>query len=1180
MRGNGEALACVLQENTLHKVAGSRLLSAGRFWEKNMSVNRFTSFLLASALGLGAFACGDDSGSKSSNNPTDPMADAGATDEGSETDEGSTDDEGTDPETTDATTDPPEETDGSTDGTDTDPEEPSISVQPEPEPEPDPELPTEPGDGETEFISELSTAGGSTAAVGGIGGANGGAVSAPSTDATGADGAVEAAPTPTPAPADPVMSPTPAPEVDPARAIAEADILQIRDDTLYALSTYNGLTLIDISNPTELNQLGLYRTLATPFEMYLEDEIAIVLFNDSQTYIYDEDLGTYRWQMSSRVQALDTSDPRNIHVLGEFTVPGRITDSRLVGEIMYLVTEQWAGCWRCEPTPNTTVTSFDVSDPSDTTQIDQLQLLSPPDTYTGDRTIAVSEDRIYVSGWEWRTYEAGRQQTGSITVVDISDPAGYLTEGAKIDLGGQVSNRWQMDEYEGVLRVISQPGGWGSTNPPVVETFQINSSLDLAPLGSLTMTLPERENLQSVRFDGERAYAVTVLQTDPLFTFDLSDPASPQQMGDIEIPGSIYHMEPRGDRVYAIGFDQTNEVGALHVSLFDVSDMEAPVMLERVNFGGDWGTFAEDKDRIHKSFRLLSELGLIVVPFSGYEYDELGCQAEHQSGIQLVDYTEDSLDIRGVAASIGRARRAFVHDDSLFSVSDNTVQSFDIENRDEPVDLDVVDIARNISSTRVVNDHLMRFGADWYTNRTILDMTPVEDAGFAQPLAEVNLSELFGENEYNCTSAIRWTGQVFVRGNYAYVPRFEYTYRDEDGAYVYENQLTFYIVDMTDGENPEPIGKFSTEPALSNEYIGSITQTDNALLIGRTRLVQVAMPNPNGSPQPIISTVPQFSYDIIDLRTPEAPVHASTFDVPRLLADYGWGMPIPYCAIDMYWGWWGGYYYPYYYPFYYYGYPRGYGNALVSGDIVASQHYEVVDYAGRVKYYLDRIDVSDPENPQLLEPINIPGSVVHFDADDSEIITLDYVRDVVPTDDFDACYQLSPYAYFDERLGECNVFQRTLNSLTLEDDKARRLSSVLIDDEWRTTAVAVSDERVFLTQQQVPDPEQPTTTALLPKRIKAYRTTADAEFQEIANVPLEEELYYPYGNSGLRARGRRVFDASPGQMMVLDTVDAMSPRVSRHEMPGYACSALEVADDKAYCALGTRGVEIFDLAAE
>jgi uncharacterized secreted protein with C-terminal beta-propeller domain len=1051
--------------------------------------------------------------------------------------------------------------------------------------ESDPDLPTIEGDNKVEFISDLATVPGT-----GSRGSNSGSGSVtvgdsaqspnagqgPAVDNGGGstDPAVPAPPS--------TPSPSPTPEqpatMDPARAIAEADVIQVQGDTLYALSTYNGLSLIDISSPDDMKMLGLYRTLATPFEMYLEGNTVIAMFNDYSRYTYDETSQGYVWRNTSRVQALDTTDPANIIVTGEFDVPGRVTDSRLVGDVMYLVTEQYSGCWQCEPVPNTTVTSFNVSDPANVEQIDQLQFMSPPDTYVGERTIAVNEERIYISGWEYRA-TSDYNYTGSIQVVDISDPNGDLAEGAKFDLGGQVSNRWQMDEYEGVLRVISQPGGWGSQNTPVVETFNVQSATDITPLASLPMQLPQQENLQSVRFDGTRAYAVTVYNTDPLFTFDLSDPANPRQMGDLVIPGSIYYMEPRGDRVYAIGFDPTNAEGALHASLFDVSDLESPVMLERVNFGGDWGNFAEDQDRIHKSFRLLDAEGLIVLPFSGWEYDNLGCQSVYQSGIQLIDFTTDTLTKRGVAPSVGTARRALTHEGALLAVSDNAVQSFDIEDRDAPQALDLVDVARNITNISVVGDSLMRFGSDWWTNRTILDMTPEGSASFAEPLAEVNLSALFGENEYTCSGSTNWTGQVFVNGKMAYVPRFETTYRDEQGSYVYEQLLSFYIVDMSDESSPRPIGKFSLDPALSNEYIGSIVQTDSALLIGRTRLIQVASPDPSGSPNPIITQVPQFSYDIVDTRTANAPTLATRFDVPQLFSDYGWGVTIPYCAIDMRWGWWGGPYYPYYNPYsyyfnYYYGSGAGYGNALVSGDVVASQHYERVDSAGRVKYFLDRIDVSDPANPVLLDGVNIPGTVIHFDAASNQILTLDYVRDTVQTADFQACYQRAPYTYFDEKLGECSVFQRTLNSLVLEDGVARRLSNIKIDDTWRTLQIAVSEDRVFVTQQKIVDSTE--SSVLAPQRLKAYRTTANAEFQELASIPLENE-YYPLGTSGLRARGRRAFQASVGQMTIFDTTDATAPRFSRHEMPGVACSSLEVSGDRAYCALGQRGVETFEL---
>lgn len=56
--------------------------------------------------------------------------------------------------------------------------------------------------------------------------------------------------------------------------------------------------------------------------------------------------------------------------MANFDVPGNITDSRLVGDVMYLVTQQWLGCWRCSEVPASVVTSFDVSDPSDITEVD------------------------------------------------------------------------------------------------------------------------------------------------------------------------------------------------------------------------------------------------------------------------------------------------------------------------------------------------------------------------------------------------------------------------------------------------------------------------------------------------------------------------------------------------------------------------------------------------------------------------------------------------------------------------------------------------------------------------------------------------------------------------------------------------------------------------------------------
>ena len=41
------------------------------------------------------------------------------------------------------------------------------------------------------------------------------------------------------------------------------------------------------------------------------------------------------------------------------------------------------------------------------------------------------------------------------------------------------------------------------------------------------MELAERETLYATRFDGDYAYVVTFLRTDPLFIIDLTEPKKP-----------------------------------------------------------------------------------------------------------------------------------------------------------------------------------------------------------------------------------------------------------------------------------------------------------------------------------------------------------------------------------------------------------------------------------------------------------------------------------------------------------------------------------------------------------------------------------------------------------------------------------------------------------------------------
>lgn len=1011
-----------------------------------------------------------------------------------------------------------------------------------------------PGDGVSDFISDV--AGEEGGSRGGLATESVNDVSAPTTaapqDANGNAGAASA-----------------------ERAISEADILQLSGDRLYALSRYSGLSVIDVSNPAALRLAGVYRTAAEPFEMYVENGVVHAMFNGWYSYQCNEQ-GVCGWQQTSRMMAIDARDPANIQLLADHTVPGSISDSRKVGDVLYLATHEWGGCWGCQTGPNTTVTSFSVADPTRLTQVDQLRLASPPETYLGERSISVTNQRIYISGWEWRNNGNGNQ-TGSIQVVDISDPSGALVQGDKFDIAGQIQSRWQMDEYDGVLRVISQPGGWGGSSPPVLETFRVNSSADLVRIGSVTMQLPRpNEVLQSARFDGERAYAITFERIDPLLTFDLSDPANPTQRGMLEMPGWVYHMEPRGDRMYALGFDNENQTGSLNVSLFDVADLDNPALLSRVNFGGEWGSFAEGQNQIHKAFTILEDQGMILVPYSGGSYDEQTCTSSYGSGIQLIDIGQDTLAGRGVAPQVGSARRALVHREHLFGIGDNAVQTFNIENRDAPVETAQLDVARNVSTVRVLDDHLMRFGVDWWTQQTILDVTPLAQASSAEPQADIDLSEVIGADEWSCGGGASWGGEVFTKGNFAYVPRYSYTQTRGSGPYDYSYQqhVTFHIVDMSDRAQPRVTGSFTLDPiGRDNSWFAGIVQTENTLLVGRSR-GYFRWANDE------IVERPEYSYDVIDLSDPSSPRVAQRFQVPAAIAGGGWGYFHGGCGmIDMGWGWYGG----------------GYGSsvALTDGDLVISQHTEPLnDGSGRVRYFLDRIDVSNPDRPVLLPKVNIPGTAVHFNGETGELVTVDYEMRREAGTDWNDCSVRGAYGYYNESYRHCEVYRRTLNALVLEGDRAVRTSQLWLDQTRRVANIAVSDNRVFFTTTEFPDPQsyyspvavstgsaapEQQPVELQPVMLESLRLDGG----QLVRLPSHQLRELPNGywyGSQLVARGERAFETFDNRLTVIDTADGQAPVELTHDLPGWGCGSLEVAGDNAYCAIGQRGVEVIDLS--
>lgn len=568
---------------------------------------------------------------------------------------------------------------------------------------------------------------------------------------------------------------------DAAGIIAEADLVQVIGDRLYALSEFRGLSVIDIQNPDSLKLLGEYPIDATPFEMYVFNGQAYLMVRDllvnsdaPKNGSKPANFGYY--QRSSAFIVLDLRNPAQIRELASWSVPGQVLDSRRIGTNIYLMSHENGGCWACDSEPKVRIHAFALQRQSSPDLVSTVDLKIPERSWGRAPSLVANDRRLYVALPDKASTEGA---LSSIRAVDISDPRN-IRELSTIAVAGEIQSRWQMNEHQGVLRVVSQPGA--SLEAPTVETFSMKDPQAPQALGQLEMKLPRPESLRAVRFDGDRAFAITFERTDPLFTLDLRDPKKPEQLGELEIPGWVHHMEPRGDRLLGIGFDRTNKEGSLNASLFDLSDLRKPSMIKRVHFGGQQGRFPEGQNQIHKALRIWDEQGLITVPFQAWERrkeiistpdgDRIDCERrQSRDGIVLIDWKDDDLKLRGEIATQGAAKRSLLHKNRLLALSSQAVASYDLSDRDKPElrsELRTQVIAEQLLS---LNDgNLLRAHRDDDSRSIILDIVSPEQANEATPLGRVTYKLPPGQSCFDRASL----SKIFTVSGFVYLQIHEY----------------------------------------------------------------------------------------------------------------------------------------------------------------------------------------------------------------------------------------------------------------------------------------------------------------------------------------------------------------------------------------------------------------------
>ncbi len=306
-----------------------------------------------------------------------------------------------------------------------------------------------------------------------------------------------------------------------------------------------------------------------------------------------------------------------------------------------------------------------------------------------------SEDKRPDSMWEY-PYQDTYEYYTRFTYLDITDPAGDIEIRDEFVIPGEVTNKYQMDEFEDTFRMVSH--FWRGMGQSRLYIVDISNPNKIQPMGDLL--IDDEGSLMATRFAGERGYTIHLPRAiDPLDVLDLSDPNDPKLCDVFEMPGWVTHMEVRGFKIIALGVDDSGNQTNVAVSLFDVTDPYNVVMEERVRLGGDYAYSEANWEP--KALTVDDTHDIVIVPYSSWDRDE-----GHITGIQIVkfDLEEGDLELKGSVHGKYTMERTRVVDDYILATSFKGMYVVDIEDLDTPEMVKTIDLCTDIQDVLYIDD--------------------------------------------------------------------------------------------------------------------------------------------------------------------------------------------------------------------------------------------------------------------------------------------------------------------------------------------------------------------------------------------------------------------------------------------------------------------------------------------
>lgn len=452
--------------------------------------------------------------------------------------------------------------------------------------------------------------------------------------------------------------------------VDESDIVKTDGKYIYILERYKGgvVKIVDIrgEKPAQLGSItaDIYAT-----DMYLSGDRLIIIGS----------VGIDNGGAAASVY--DVSDPAKVSLLTTCTQSGYLTDSRMIGGKLYMISnytinignvskskpetfvpkvssDNYDGAVKpetvcfynnCNDAQYTVAAAYDTKDGS---------LVSTRSVLGGSFTVYASTDNIITASYSYNS----KTQLARFAIDD-----GNIELKATGEIEGDLLNQFSIDEYKDHFRFVttvykqtetaaSEPGS--VIRETVSISNQMSNSLiildgNLKETGKIDNIAPD-ERVYSVRFMGDTAYFVTFRQVDPLFSVDVSDPKNPKIIGSLKIPGFSNYLFPYGDgKLLGIGQnadENTGRTSGMKLSMFDISDPSNVTEYAKTNVNSVYSEALEN----HKASLVNYKKNLIAFPaYSNngivyYVYSFENGAFSQKASIEI--YNIDSVDCRGLYA--------------------------------------------------------------------------------------------------------------------------------------------------------------------------------------------------------------------------------------------------------------------------------------------------------------------------------------------------------------------------------------------------------------------------------------------------------------------------------------------------------------------------------------------------